>query len=120
MILDTDTLKATLVEQGQAIQILLETADPNRVQRAGSLTVSHVQEDPKVGTRALVHSTTFQYNVTLSKIREGRIRQYTCNCPDFNHTPKVCKHIAALLNHTIQQKRQAYRDILALERRFGG
>jgi uncharacterized Zn finger protein len=109
---DIEQRKATLIERGKAVRIMLDAADTRRTQRANLVAVVKAVESKSTGAiTATVESATtdITYTVTLDGPVRGRIRAMSCTCKDFDRNGRPCKHIIAVGGRYVEARRNEYR-----------
>ena len=109
---DIEQRKATLIERGKAVRIMLDAADTRRTQRANLVAVLKAVESKSTGAiTATVESATtdITYTVTLDGPVRGRIRAMSCTCKDFDRNGRPCKHIIAVGGRYVEARRNEYR-----------
>ena len=109
---DIEQRKATLIERGKAVRIMLDAADTRRTQRSNLVAVVKAVESKSTGAiTATVESATtdITYTVTLDGPVRGRIRAMSCTCKDFDRNGRPCKHIIAVGGRYVEARRNEYR-----------
>ena len=109
---DIEQRKATLIERGKAVRIMLDAADTRRTQRANLVAVVKAVESKSTGAiTATVESATtdITYTVTLDGPVRGRIRAMSCTCKDFDRNGRPCKHVIAVGTRYVEARRNEYR-----------
>ena len=109
---DIEQRKATLIERGKAVRIMLDAADTRRTQRANLVAVVKAVESKSTGAiTATVESATtdITYTVTLDGPVRGRIRAMSCTCKDFDRNGRPCKHVIAVGTRYVEAHRNEYR-----------
>jgi len=120
---DIEARRASLIERGTAIRVLLDTADDRRRMRALEVKVLKAVESRETGAvRAVVQSTTdpdTTYTVVVDPPVRGRVRTYSCTCPDHDRTGRVCKHVAAVAHKYLVTRREEFKMLRTMEQMFG-
>lgn len=109
---DIEQRKATLIERGKAVRIMLDAADTRRAARATLVSVVKAVESKSTGAiTATVESATTDttYTVTLDGPVRGRIRAMSCTCKDFDRNGRPCKHVIAVGARYVEARRNEYR-----------
>lgn len=120
---DIEDRRAALIERGTAIRILLDTTDDRRRTRATDVQILKAVESRETGAvRATVQSASdpgTTYTVALDGPTRGRVRSYSCTCPDHDRHGRVCKHIAAVADKYLTTRREEFRMLRTMEQMFG-
>jgi uncharacterized Zn finger protein len=108
---DIEQRKATLIERGKAVRIMLDAADTRRTQRSNLVAVVKAVESKSTGAiTATVESATTDttYQVTIDGPIRGRVRAMSCTCKDFDRNGRPCKHIIAVGGRYVEARRNEY------------
>jgi uncharacterized Zn finger protein len=108
---DIEQRKATLIERGKAVRIMLDAADTRRTQRSNLVAVVKAVESKRTGAiTATVESATADttYQVTIDGPIRGRVRAMSCTCKDFDRNGRPCKHIIAVGGRYVEARRNEY------------
>jgi uncharacterized Zn finger protein len=108
---DIEHRKATLIERGKAVRIMLDAADTRRTQRSNLVAVVKAVESKSTGAiLATVESATTDttYQVTIDGPIRGRVRAMSCTCKDFDRNGRPCKHIIAVGARYVEARRNEY------------
>jgi uncharacterized Zn finger protein len=108
---DIEQRKATLIERGKAVRIMLDAADTRRTQRSNLVAVVKAVESKSTGAiSATVESATADttYQVTIDGPLRGRVRAMSCTCKDFDRNGRPCKHIIAVGARYVEARRNEY------------
>jgi uncharacterized Zn finger protein len=119
---DIEQRKATLIERGKAVRIMLDAADTRRTARATLISVVKAVESKSTGAiLATVESATADttYTVTLDGPIRGRVRAMSCTCKDFDRNGHPCKHIIAVGQRYITARRNEYSLLREMAEMFG-
>ncbi len=114
---DIEQRKATLVERGKAVRIMLDGACGRRTERAATVAVVKATESKSTGAiTATVESATSDktYTVVIDGPVRGRTRSMSCTCKDFGRNGRPCKHIVAVGQRYIGARREEYRLLDAM------
>jgi len=119
---DIEQRKATLVERGKAVRIMLDGACGRRTERAATVAIVKATESKKTGAiRATVESATSDkvYTVVIAGPVRGRTRSMSCTCKDFGRNGRPCKHIVAVGQRYITARRNEYLLLRDMAEMFG-
>ncbi|MBQ73382.1 MAG: hypothetical protein CMJ67_10805 [Planctomycetaceae bacterium] len=119
---DIEQRKATLIERGRAVRIMLDGAEARRPERAATVAVATATESKSTGAiRATVESATSDktYTVTIDGPVRGRTRSMSCTCRDFGRNGRACKHIIAVGQRYITARRNEYLLLRDMAEMFG-
>ena len=119
---DIEQRKATLIERGKAVRIMLDAADTRRTQRANLVSVVKAVESKATGAiTATVESATSDttYTVTIDGPIRGRVRAMSCTCKDFDRNGRPCKHIIAVGARYVEARRNEYSLLREMAEMFG-
>jgi uncharacterized Zn finger protein len=119
---DIEQRKATLIERGKAVRIMLDAADTRRTQRANLVSVVKAVESKATGAiTATVESATTDttYTVTIDGPIRGRVRAMSCTCLDFDRNGRPCKHIIAVGARYVEARRNEYSLLREMAEMFG-
>jgi len=116
-----ESRKASLIERGKAVRIMLDAAEFRRAERAVDLTVIKAVESKSTGAiKAAVQSAVSDatYQVIIDGPVRGRCRAVSCTCRDFDRNGRPCKHVIAVGSRYIAARREDYRLLNAMVEMF--
>jgi uncharacterized Zn finger protein len=96
---------------GKGVRVLIDTADPSRVERAEGITdrVNPIRDSlSEVAATVAGSNPNDGYMVV---IRFGHVARSACECPDFGRTGP-CKHVIAVAESWLEQvARPTWREL---------
>lgn len=119
---DIEQRKATLIERGRAVRIMLDAAEMRRTMRAADVVVVKATESKATGAiTATVESASSDttYTVTIDGPVRGRVRAMSCTCRDFDRNGRPCKHIIAVGGRYVEARRNEYSLLREMAEMFG-
>lgn len=119
---DIEQRKATLIERGKAVRIMLDAAEMRRTLRAADVAVVKAAESKSTGAiTATVESASSDktYTVILEGPVRGRVRAMSCTCRDFDRNGRPCKHIIAVGQRYVEARRNEYSLLREMAEMFG-
>ncbi len=119
---DIEQRKATLIERGKAVRIMLDAAEMRRTLRAAYVAVVKATESKATGAiTATVESATTDttYQVTIDGPVRGRVRAMSCTCRDFDRNGRPCKHVIAVGARYVEARRNEYQLLKDMAEMFG-
>lgn len=119
---DIEQRKATLIERGKAVRIMLDAAEMRRTLRAADVAVVKATESKATGAiTATVESASSDttYQVTIDGPVRGRVRAMSCTCKDFDRNGRPCKHVIAVGARYVEARRNEYRLLKDMAEMFG-
>lgn len=108
---DKQAALAHVERVGKGIRVLIDTADPSRVERAEGITdrVNPIRDS--LSEVAATVSGTNPNDGYMVVIRFGHVARSACECPDFGRTGP-CKHVIAVAESWLEQvARPTWREL---------
>lgn len=119
---DIERRKASLVERGKAVRIMLDAACSQRHLRAETIHVIKAVESKETGAITATVQSAVEgddtYDVTIEGPERGRVRRISCSCRDFGRNQRACKHLIAVGHRYVTARRDEYRLLVEMARMF--
>ena len=108
---DKQAALAHVERVGKGVRVLIDTADPSRVERAEGITDRVIPIRDSLSEVAATVAGSNPNDGYMVVIRFGHVARSACECPDFGRTGP-CKHVIAVAETWLEQvARPTWRDL---------
>jgi hypothetical protein len=109
--MQTERIILGLLDSGVAFMILLELADPKKLERSKSVKLfnTHTSADGGVRSSCVSSSSKKVYTVTLGPVVGRRVKGYSCDCHSAKRSGGACKHVLALSRESLKRASREFK-----------
>jgi len=109
--MQTERIILGLLDSGVAFMILLELADPKKLERSKSVKLfnTHTSADGGVRSSCVSSSSKKVYTVTLGPVVGRRVKGYSCDCHSAKRSGGACNHVLALSRESLKRASREFK-----------
>lgn len=106
-----------LLDSGVAFMILLELADPKKLERSKKVKLFNTQTSMDGGVRSSCVSSSSKevYTVTLGPVVGRRVKGHSCDCYSATRSGGACKHVLALSGESLKRASREFNTMRQLK-----
>ena len=106
-----------LLDSGVAFMVLLELADPKKLERSKKIKLfnTHTSADGGVRSSCVSSSSNEVYTVILGPIIGRRVKGHSCDCYSATRSGGACKHVLALSRESLKRASREFKTMRQLK-----